>query len=178
MKAILIILLTFNGYVHCQCLIQTIDSPLPMQSEKLQYVTYALRAERMYNNENFKVDFSVEKQIFKTVDKTKIVYNLVFNVFGSVQKIFIPDVVEITLENGNNVILYIPKRSNYHVSEAGLYVYADCYNNFSEKDSEIQLLLSNSIKRVTLKNQSDYLVIKNISSDFFQSKFKCLLDKN
>ncbi len=170
-----LIFIICNSTVQSQCLMQSVYPPHPNQQP---IVVYALRPETIYNNIDFKVDFSIERKVFKTDNKLKSIFNMVFSVSGRVGKCFIPDVAEITLLNGTTVILYIPKKSAYQVSETGLFVYSECYNEFSELSSEVQQLLSNEIKRITLEDQTNSIVIKHLSSDLFSTKFKCLLDKD
>ncbi len=172
----ILIFIIFNSTIHSQCLMQSIYPPYP--SEKFPIVVYALRPESIYNSQNMKVDFSIERKVFKKDNRLNSIYNMVFSVTGLIGKSVIPDLAEITLLNGNTVLLYIPQKSGYHVSETGLAVISDCYNEFSETSSEIQLLLSYGIKRIKLEDQTNSIVIKQLSSDFFRAKLKCLLDKD
>lgn len=136
-------------------------------------VAYTPRKVRIY--ERGGSTFEVKATAEKMINGSKVSFNLIFEVTGQIKYIVIPDIAEITTVSGKTISLYLPDRSNQHMTEYS--ATAECYGEFNENDNEIQLLMSEEISRIVLKNDKESVAIKP-PANLFTSMFYCLKNKN
>lgn len=133
---------------------------------------YTFRQEVVYNK-----NFEVKIQFEKVIIEKSVSYNIIIFSIGSIYKIQLSDLLQLTFENGETIDIYLPEK-NGEPNIKGESAYISVYGSLESNDPNIEKLKKFNITKAILLDDKNNYVSLNLPKNYFINLFNCAADKN